>query len=110
MSSPNKKSKISTPNTSGIRYIPLIKDYRVHMESSDSSDHPGDDESMKYNYVKRGNQVIQIKRYSGSREIARFAHVLYNFGGSFIPPGQYSFPIAFKTGEEYPASFMVHLV
>jgi hypothetical protein len=77
------------------------------MDSSDSSDHPGDDESMRYNYVKRGTQIVEIKRYSGGRIISRFSSVLYNFGGSFIPPGQYSFPFSFKTGEDYPASFMV---
>ena len=64
---------------------------------------------MKFNYVKRGNQIIEIKRYHGARMIARFSHVLYSFGGSFIPPGQYSFPFRFKTGEDYPASFMVLL-
>jgi hypothetical protein len=62
---------------------------------------------MKYSYVKRGNQIIEIKRYSGGRIISRFSHVLYNFGGSFIPPGQYSFPFSFKTGSDYPASFIV---
>ncbi len=77
------------------------------MESSDSSDNEGEDESMKFNYVKRGNNVVEIKRYSGGRIISRFSHVLYNFGGSFIPPGQYSFPFCFKTGADYPASFMV---
>lgn len=77
------------------------------MESSDSSDHPGEEESMKYNYIKRGEQIIEIKRYSGGRIISRFSHVLYNFGGSFIPQGQYSFPFSFKTGEDYPASFSV---
>lgn len=76
------------------------------MESSDSSDHPGEDESMRYNYVRQGNQIIEIKRYSGGRIISRFSSVLYNFGGTFIPPGQYSFPFSFKTAEDYPASFM----
>jgi len=28
------------------------------MESSDSSDHPGEEESMKYKYVKRGEQIV----------------------------------------------------
>lgn len=64
---------------------------------------------MRYNYIKRGNQIVEIKRYHGARMIARFSHVLYSFGGSFIPPGQYSFPFRFKTGEDYPASFMVPL-
>ena len=77
---------------------PSIQAFRVHMESSDSSDHPGEDESMRYNYVRQGNQLIEIKRYSGGRIISRFSSVLYNFGGTFIPPGQYSFPFSFKTG------------
>jgi hypothetical protein len=76
------------------------------MDSSDSSDHPGEDESMRYNYVRQGNQVVEIKRYSGGRIISRFSSVLYNFGGTFIPPGQYTFPFSFKTGEDYPASFV----
>ena len=68
------------------------------MESSDSSDHPGEEESMKYKYVKRGEQIVEITRYVGGRIISRFCHVLHNFGGTFIPPGQYSFPFSFKTG------------
>ena len=84
--------------------------YRVHMDSSDSEDGEGQDESMRYNYVKRGNQIIEIKRYYGGKVIARFNHVLYSFGGSFIPPGQYSFPFRFKTGEDYPASFVVTII
>ena len=75
------------------------------MDSSDSED-IHEDESMKYRYVRRGDQVIEIIRRKGGRIIARFRHVLHDFGGSFIPPGQYSFPFSFKTGEEYPASFM----
>lgn len=61
---------------------------------------------MRYNYVRRGDQIIEIKRYSGGRIISRFSSVLHNFGGSFIPPGQYCFPFSFKTGSDYPASFM----
>jgi hypothetical protein len=53
------------------------------------------------------NQLKEIKRYSGGRIIAKFQSVLYNFGGSFIPAGQYSFPFSFKTGENYSASFKV---
>ena len=68
------------------------------MDSSDSDDNPAEDESMRYNYVKRGNQIIEIRRYSGGRVHARFSNPIYNFGGSFIPPGQYSFPFRFKTG------------
>lgn len=79
------------------------------MESSDSEDEMGPDESVRFNYVKRGNSIYEIKRYTGGRIISRFSHVLYSFGGSTIPPGQYSFPFRFKTGEDYPASFMVIL-
>ena len=64
---------------------------------------------MRYNYIKRGNQVVEIKRYHGGRIISRFSHILYSFGGQFIPPGQYSFPFCFKTGEDYPASFVVFI-
>ena len=49
----------------------------------------------------------EITRYSGEKKIARFDSVLHNFGGSFIPAGQYSFPFSFKTGESFPASFIV---
>lgn len=62
---------------------------------------------MKFNYVRRGDQIVEIKRYSGGRIIARFENVIYDFGGQFIPPGQYSFPFSFKTGQNYPASFSV---
>lgn len=54
-----------------------------------------------------GVLLKEIIRYSGERQIARFDQVLFNFGGSFIPAGQYSFPFSFKTGENYPASFAV---
>lgn len=76
------------------------------MDSSDSEDEYHD-ESTKYNYIRRGDQIIELKRYTGGRIIARFSHILYSFGGSFIPPGQYSFPFRFKTGEDYPATFSV---
>lgn len=52
-------------------------------------------------------QLKEIKRYCGGKIIARFSTVLHNFGGSFIPAGQYSFPFSFKTGENYPASYRV---
>ena len=77
------------------------------MDSSDSSSDEGEEESMKYNYIKMGGQVHQIYRYSGGRIVAKFQAVLHNFGGQFIPAGQYSFPFSFKTGEDYPASFCV---
>ena len=34
------------------------------MESSDSDDNHGEDESMKFNYVKRGNNIYEIRRYN----------------------------------------------
>jgi hypothetical protein len=77
------------------------------MDSSDSEDHPGEDESSKYRYVQDGSFLKEIIKYSGERQIARFENVLYNFEGSFIPAGQYAFPFSFKTGENYPASYMV---
>lgn len=77
------------------------------MDSSDSEDHPGEDESSKYRYVMDGSFLKEIIKYSGERPIARFENVLYNFEGSFIPAGQYAFPFSFKTGENYPASYMV---
>lgn len=61
---------------------------------------------MRYNYVMDRGQLKEIKRYSGGRIIAKFSTVLHNFGGNFIPMGQYSFPFSFKTGEHYPASYM----
>ena len=76
------------------------------MDSSDSEDEYHD-EFSKFQYVRRGQNIIEIRRYTGGRIIARFEHVLYSFGGTFIPPGQYSFPFRFKTGEDYPASFSV---
>jgi hypothetical protein len=84
----------------------LMKDFRVRMDSSDSEDEY-QDESTKYNYVKRGQNIVEVRRYTGGRIISRFSHILYHFGGTFIPPGQYSFPFRFKTGEDYPASFSV---
>ena len=54
-----------------------------------------------------GVTLKEITRYTGERSIARFETVLFNFGGSFIPAGQYSFPFSFKTGDNYPASFIV---
>lgn len=77
------------------------------MDSSDSSDNEGEPESMKFNYVMENGVLKKITRHSGGRIISRFANCLYNFGGSFIPAGQYSFPFSFKTGENYPASFRV---
>jgi hypothetical protein len=38
--------------------------------------------------------------------LADFKSILYNFGGSYIPPGQYSFPFSFKSGENWPASYL----
>lgn len=30
--------------------------------------------------------------------MVKFKSVLYDFGGQYIPPGQYSFPFSFKSG------------
>ena len=81
--------------------------FKIRMDSSDSEEHPGEDDSFKYRYVDDGVVLREITKYTGERSIARFTHVLFNFGGSFIPAGQYSFPFSFKTGENYPASYMV---
>jgi hypothetical protein len=62
---------------------------------------------MRYNYIRNGNQIIEIKRYAGGRIISRLSSVLYKFRETYITPGQYSFPFSFKTGEDYPASFVV---
>ena len=77
------------------------------MDSSDSEDHPGEDNFMKYRYYRQGNMVKEIIKHTGEKSIAKFDNLVYNFGGSFIPAGQYSFPFSFKTGESYPASFIV---
>ena len=79
------------------------------MDSSDSEEHEHEEEWAKYNYVMDRGQLKEIKRYSGGRIISKFSTVLHNFGGSFIPMGQYSFPFSFKTGEHYPASYKVCL-
>lgn len=68
------------------------------MDSSDSEDHPGEDESAKYRYVQDGVLLKEIIRHSGEKQISRFENVLYNFEGSLIPAGQYTFPFSFKTG------------
>lgn len=84
----------------------LTKAIYVHMESSDSEESGREeDEFMRYNYVRRHGQLKKILRYSGGREISKFSTVLHDFGGNFIPAGQYSFPFSFKTGENYPASY-----
>lgn len=80
---------------------------RIRMDSSDSEDQLGEDESSKYRYVQDGSFLKEIIKHSGEKQIARFENILYNFGGSFIPAGQYAFPFSFKTGENYPASYMV---
>lgn len=90
--------------------FPAIRQmFKIRMDSSDSDEHPGEDDSFKYRYVDDGVVLREITKYTGERSIARFTHVLHNFGGSFIPAGQYSFPFSFKTGENYPASYMVLL-
>jgi hypothetical protein len=79
----------------------------MRMDSSDSEDHPGEEEWSRFNYVMDGVLIKEITRHTGERKIARFDNVIYNFGGSFIPAGQYSFPFSFKTGDNFPASFIV---
>ena len=83
--------------------------FTMRMDSSDSEDHPGEDEYAQYNYVMDGILLKEITKHSGEKKIARFDSVIYNFGGSFIPAGQYSFPFSFKTGDTFPASFVVPL-
>lgn len=79
------------------------------MDTSDSSSDEGEDETMKYNFVRYGgNRMKEIKRYSGGRLISKSDNCLHNFGGQFIPAGQYVFPFNFKTMENYPASFCVN--
>ena len=77
------------------------------MDTSDSSSDEGEQESMKYSYVQTGGQLKQINRYKGGRVISKSTNCLHNFGGQFIPAGQYVFPFNFKTMEDYPASFSV---
>jgi hypothetical protein len=45
---------------------------RIRMDSSDSEDHPGEDESSKYRYVQDGYILKEIIKHSGERQIARF--------------------------------------
>lgn len=87
----------------------VIQKFHVRMDSSDSQDGEHEEESMKYNYVMDHGQLKQIQRYCGGRIVAKFSTVLHNFGGSFIPAGQYSFPFSFKTGDFYPASYRVNI-
>ena len=68
------------------------------MDSTDSSSDEGEEESMKYSYIRYGDTIREIKRFSGGRIIAKSNNVLFNFGGNFIPAGQYVFPFSFKTG------------
>ena len=42
------------------------------MDSSDSEDHPGEDESARYKYVQDGYLLKEIIRHSGERQISRF--------------------------------------
>ena len=79
----------------------------MRMDTTDSSSDEGEEESMKFSYTRVGDNIKEIKRYSGGRIITKSDHVLFNFGGNFIPAGQYVFPFSFKTGENYPASFCV---
>ena len=81
----------------------------MKMDSTDSSSEEGEEESMKYQYIRVGDTIKQISRYSGGKIIIKSTNVLHNFGGQYIPAGQYVFPFSFKTGEDYPASFCVIL-
>lgn len=68
------------------------------METTDSSSEQGEEEATKYSYARVGNRVKQFYRKSGGRVIVKTTNVLHNFGGQFIPPGQYVFPFSYKTG------------
>ena len=38
---------------------------KIRMDSSDSEDHPGEDESSKYRYVQDGQFLKEIIKHSG---------------------------------------------
>lgn len=42
-------------------------------------------------------RYVRVHKYYGTRTIAKFKTCLYNFGGDYIPGGQYIFPFSFKT-------------
>ena len=77
------------------------------MDTSDSSSEQGEDEYSKFTYVRSAGQIKKVTRHVGGKIIVKTNNILHNFGGQFIPPGQYVFPFSYKTGENYPASFTV---
>lgn len=77
----------------------------IKMDTTDSSSEQGEEEYTKYRYVRHGGQLKEIMRRTGGRIIVKTDSVLHNFGGQFIPAGQYVFPFSYKTGENFPASF-----
>lgn len=85
-----------------------MQEIKVRTDTSDSSS-DGEDETIKYKYVRYGgDRIKQITRHSGGKLIAKSVNCLHNFGGQYIPAGQYVFPFSFKTMENYPASFCVN--
>jgi hypothetical protein len=79
------------------------------MDTTDSSSEQGEEENSRYNYVEIGNTMKKVNRRKGGRIIVKTTNILYNFGGKYIPPGQYVFPFSYKTGENFPASFQVKI-
>ncbi len=47
--------------------------------------------------VNDNGRIVRVHKYSGEKIIAKFKTCLYDFGGNYIPAGQYSFPFSFKT-------------
>ena len=85
------------------------QEMHIKMDTTDSSSEQGEEEYTKYRYVRHGGQLKEIMRRTGGRIIVKTDSVLHNFGGQFIPAGQYVFPFSYKTGENFPASFCVHV-
>lgn len=75
------------------------------MQTTDSSSEQGEEQFTKFSYARSGNTLKRIYKRSGGRLIVKTTNVLHNFGGQFIPPGQYVFPFSYKTAENYPASY-----
>ena len=58
----------TTPRFSS--HLPVSKSFpiqriRMRMDSSDSEDHPGEDDFMKYRYYKDGGIVKEIIKHTG---------------------------------------------
>jgi hypothetical protein len=87
----------------------ITQDVHIRMDTTDSSSEQGEEEFTKFKYVRIGNRVKQIYKRTGGKIIVATNNVLHNFGGQFIPPGQYVFPFSYKTGDNFPASFSVIL-